>query len=178
MIDKLRQLKKKSHMTNQQIAEKSNIPESTVARIFSGKTPNPTISTVLPMVRAMGGSAAEFFGDEIEKSAAENPGFENPDGDGENSVTEDAETLPAADETGAAAQPDGGEPFTQDFQSLAGVASHDKIYEEMIALYKNEIRKKDRWITRLFWCFIGVILFILIVLIFDITHPTFGFVKY
>ena len=46
MIDKLRQLKKESHMTNQQIAEKSNVPESTVARIISGKTPNPTITTV------------------------------------------------------------------------------------------------------------------------------------
>ena len=34
MIEKLRQMKEKSHMTNQQIAEKSNIPESTVARIF------------------------------------------------------------------------------------------------------------------------------------------------
>ena len=39
MIDKLRQLKEESHMTNQQIAEKSNVPESTVARIISGKTP-------------------------------------------------------------------------------------------------------------------------------------------
>ena len=46
MIEKLRQLKEKSRMTNQQISERSNIPESTVARIFSGKTPNPTIATV------------------------------------------------------------------------------------------------------------------------------------
>ena len=61
MIEKLRQMKEKSHMTNQQIAEKSNIPESTVARIFSGKTPNPTITTVTAMARAMGGSAADFF---------------------------------------------------------------------------------------------------------------------
>ena len=64
MIEKLRQLKKKSHMTNQQIAEKSNIPESTVARIFSGKTPNPTIATVISMTRAMGGSVADLLIDE------------------------------------------------------------------------------------------------------------------
>ena len=37
MMEKLRQLKKKSHMTNQQIAEKSNLPGSTVARIFQAK---------------------------------------------------------------------------------------------------------------------------------------------
>ena len=64
MVEKLRQLKEKSHMTNQQIAEKSNVPESTVARIFSGKTPNPTITTVISMVRAMGGSVADFLGEE------------------------------------------------------------------------------------------------------------------
>lgn len=64
MIEKLRQMKEKSHMTNQQIAEKSNIPESTVARIFSGKTPNPTIATVIAMARAMGGSAADFFNED------------------------------------------------------------------------------------------------------------------
>ena len=61
MIEYLRQLKKKSHMTNQQIAEKSNIPESTVARIFSGKTPNPTMTTVVAMTRAMGGSPADLL---------------------------------------------------------------------------------------------------------------------
>lgn len=64
MIEKLRQLKEKSRMTNQQISERSNIPESTVARIFSGKTPNPTIATVVSMVRAMGGSVADFLTDE------------------------------------------------------------------------------------------------------------------
>ena len=59
MIEELRQLKKQSHMTNQQIAEKSNLPESTVARIFSGKTPNPTVATVVAMTRAMGGAPAK-----------------------------------------------------------------------------------------------------------------------
>ena len=63
MIEKLRQLKKESHMTNQQIAEKSNIPESTVARIFSGKTPNPTVTTVVSMAKAMGCSAADLLND-------------------------------------------------------------------------------------------------------------------
>lgn len=61
LIDKLKTLKQKSHMTNQQIAEKSNIPESTVARIFSGKTPNPTIETVMALVEAMGGNTEEWF---------------------------------------------------------------------------------------------------------------------
>ena len=50
-------------MTTKQIAEKCDIPESTVARIFSGKTPNPTIITVMAMTKAMGGTASDIFDD-------------------------------------------------------------------------------------------------------------------
>ena len=33
-------------------------------------------------------------------------------------------------------------------------------------------------VAGLFWCLAGIMLFILFVLVFDILHPTFGFVKY
>ena len=62
-LERLRILKDKSGMTTKQIAEKCDIPESTVARIFSGKTPNPTIITVMAMTKAMGGTAADIFDD-------------------------------------------------------------------------------------------------------------------
>ena len=62
-LERLRTLKDKSGMTTKQIAEKCDIPESTVTRIFSGKTPNPTIITVMAMVKAMGGTAADIFDD-------------------------------------------------------------------------------------------------------------------
>ena len=76
MIEKLRQLKKESHMTNQQIAEKSNIPESTVARIFSGKTPNPTVTTVVSMAKAMGCSAADLLNDKDDSASAAPPALD------------------------------------------------------------------------------------------------------
>ena len=62
-LERLRALKDKSGMTTKQIADKCDIPESTVARIFTGKTPNPTIITVLAMTKAMGGTAADIFDD-------------------------------------------------------------------------------------------------------------------
>lgn len=62
-LERLRMLKDKSGMTSFQIAEKSNIPESTITRIFSGKTPNPTIITVMAITKAMGGTAADIFDD-------------------------------------------------------------------------------------------------------------------
>lgn len=163
MIEKLRQLKEKSRMTNQQISERSNIPESTVARIFSGKTPNPTIATVVSMVRAMGGSVADFLTDE--ESRAE---------DGA-----DTETSTAVSE-GKPAEGD----VSGDELSARGVPPSDdspfneKYYEDIINFYKNSIKKKDEWISRQFWCLIAIMAFILFVLIFDIVHPNFGFVKY
>ena len=62
-LERLRALKDKSGLTTKQIAEKCEIPESTVARIFSGKTPNPTIITIMAMTKAMGGTAADIFDD-------------------------------------------------------------------------------------------------------------------
>lgn len=62
-LERLRMLKDKSGLTTKQIAEKCDIPESTVSRIFAGKTPNPTIITVMAMTKAMGGTAADIFDD-------------------------------------------------------------------------------------------------------------------
>ena len=62
-LERLRLLKDKSGLTTKQIAEKCDIPESTVTRIFSGKTPNPTIITVMALTKAMGGQAADIFDD-------------------------------------------------------------------------------------------------------------------
>lgn len=165
MIEKLRQLKERSHMTNQQIAEKSSVPESTVARIFSGKTPNPTITTVISMARAMGGSAADLLSEE--DGAAEEC-LESGRSDG---AVGNAEACSASVIGGNGS-------LVQNFQSLEDVDVRVKIYEDMISLYKEEIRKKDVWLARLFWCLAGIMLFILFVLVFDILHPTFGFVKY
>ena len=155
IVEKLRQMKEKSHMTNQQIAEKSNIPESTVARIFSGKTPNPTIATVIAMARAMGGSAADFF---------------NEDGmEADNSqAADDNNGLLSAAERGNAS----------DVGNHAGNSSRENYYEDIISFYNNALKKKDEWISRLFWCLVAVMLFILFVLVFDILHPDLGFVKY
>lgn len=193
MIEKLRQLKKKSHMTNQQIAEKSNIPESTVARIFSGKTPNPTIATVISMARAMGGSAADLLNEDdvkkTEDNSEDNPEFIKPDSEstiaegntysGRNASFESVEVLSASeDKSSIVSESKRSDSSEQSSKSLEDTTSSERFYEDIISFYKNEIRKKDAWITRLFWCLIGIMIFILFVLIFDITHPNFGFVKY
>ena len=61
MLNKLKDLKNKSGLTLEQIADKSGIPISTVRRIFSGSTSNPQMSTVFSIVRVMGGKVDDLF---------------------------------------------------------------------------------------------------------------------
>ena len=56
LAHRLTQLKEKSGLTNQQIADKSGVPLSTVTRIFNGQTDNPTYRNVADIVSALGGS--------------------------------------------------------------------------------------------------------------------------
>lgn len=65
IVDRLRALKTKTGMSALQIAEKSELPESTITRILSGKTANPTIATVIAIWKAMGGTATDLFDDTV-----------------------------------------------------------------------------------------------------------------
>lgn len=61
-LDNLKELKKSSGLTLEQIAEKSKVPESTVKRMFSGKN-EPSASTLFRVVYAMGGSLDDILSD-------------------------------------------------------------------------------------------------------------------
>ena len=143
MIEYLRQLKKKSHMTNQQIAEKSNIPESTVARIFSGKTPNPTIATVISMARAMGGTVADLLDEEDGKVAeynlTDNPELMKQESNIENATAENAEGSFASDDKISALSEliDKNEVFEHASRPLEDVTLHEKFYEDIITCTKT-----------------------------------------
>lgn len=52
--DALKKQKEKSKLTNQQISDKSGIPTTTVHRILSGETENPTFQNIRDIVIAMG----------------------------------------------------------------------------------------------------------------------------
>lgn len=53
-LDNLKEMKKKSGMTSQQIADKSRIPLRTINRIFSGESDHPYADTLDLIVKAMG----------------------------------------------------------------------------------------------------------------------------
>ena len=58
----LKKMKEERRLTTKQISELSGIPESTISRVLSGQTDNPSFDTICALVRAMGGSLDEFTG--------------------------------------------------------------------------------------------------------------------
>lgn len=62
-LDNLKELKKAKGMTSKQIAEKTNLPERTVTRIFSGETDNPYVDTLHRIVSVLGGSLDDILAD-------------------------------------------------------------------------------------------------------------------
>lgn len=62
LCDELKDLKSTSKLTAKEISHKSGVPESTLSRIFSGETPDPSAATVAKIVVAMGGSLDIIYG--------------------------------------------------------------------------------------------------------------------
>ena len=62
-LDNLKELKKAKGMTTKCIAEKTNLPERTVSRIFSGDTPNPYVDTLYRIVAVLDGSLDDVLAD-------------------------------------------------------------------------------------------------------------------
>lgn len=70
-LEKLKELKKEAKMTTKQIADKRNISEKTVARIFSGETDRPYMDTLYDIVTALGGSLDDLFAEGKARLASE-----------------------------------------------------------------------------------------------------------
>ena len=62
-LENIKELKKASGMSAKQIAEKTNLPERTVTRIFSGDTDNPYVDTLHRIVTVLGGSLDDILAD-------------------------------------------------------------------------------------------------------------------
>ena len=62
-LDNLKDLKKSTGMSSKQIAEKTGLPERTVARIFSGDTDSPYVDTLHRIVTTLGGSLDDILAD-------------------------------------------------------------------------------------------------------------------
>ena len=60
-LENLTELKKKTGMSSKQIADKENLSEKSVNRVFSGESKNPGVDLVRRIIHALGGSWNEIF---------------------------------------------------------------------------------------------------------------------
>jgi transcriptional regulator with XRE-family HTH domain len=58
---RLIELRNKSGLTYKQIAEKENIGEKTVSRVFSGEAKNPGVVLIRKIIHALGGTVNDIF---------------------------------------------------------------------------------------------------------------------
>ena len=128
-IDYLRKLKAKSRLTNEQLAQISGIPGSTLARIFNGRTDNPYFHTIVDLVRAMKGSVDEM---------------------------------------------EGLQPLPKDTNAAENAA----VDKKRITQYREIINNKERLIRLLAGVLLAVMIFILIMVTYDILHPMKGWIQH
>lgn len=62
-LDNLKELKTKSGLSSKQIAEKTNLPERTIVRIFSGETDHPYADTLDLIAKALNADLGDVFSD-------------------------------------------------------------------------------------------------------------------
>lgn len=54
----------------------------------------------------------------------------------------------------------------------------ERLYNEVIGIYKDMIKSKDKWIKILFGLVSGLVLFIIAIIIIDLLHGDLGYVRY
>lgn len=136
--DKLSEYRKNCGLTNEEIADRAGIATSTVSKVLTGTTINPSIETLAPIVIAMGGSLDELCG--IASSTS--------------------------------------------MDSVFGVADKSvievflKLHNDLLSQLHQSIKRLSRWLTISVSGNLGFIGLLVFILIFDITHPTMGWVQY
>lgn len=59
----LKELKTGTGMSSKQIADKENLSEKSVCRVFSGEAKNPGVDLIRRIIHALGGTWSEIFGE-------------------------------------------------------------------------------------------------------------------
>lgn len=60
-LDVIKTLRKEKGLSIKQLSEMTNLPERSIARIFNGETSNPYMTTLIPIVDALGVSLDSVF---------------------------------------------------------------------------------------------------------------------
>ncbi len=154
ICSRLIQLKEKKNLSYQAIADASNVPLSTVKRIFAGKTDTLGFHMLYDLVTSMGGTMEEFL-DVIPAphgQAAEKPAEENNTVSSASHETEKNEVAQSHSET-------------------------LRIYQELVLSYKINLAKNQKWLMRMFVVSIVLVIGIIAILLYDVFTPGIGYIR-
>ena len=147
IVETLKNMKSEQNLTLQQISRASGVPLSTVNRILSGQTENPSFRDVAAIVAAMDGSLDAITG--LQKLESKNGQLLD------SNVMQlllsmqnyYAKTLDATRQ-----------------QYMRELENQDKQYRDILT-------DKNRWLRRMFFCLIGMLAVISFLLIVDFISP-------
>lgn len=146
---RLNALKDERKLTNQQISDGSGVPLGSVSGIFSGQTTRPAFEDVVSILDFFGVSVDDFLG------------------------RSHAQSSPSSTEPPPVQQPVhfSFQPLRDDVREIAREAIC-RVYES--EAYKNIEKNVKSWKALA----LAETAFIILVLLWDITHPTMGFIQY
>ena len=164
-------LKEKSGLTIEAIAEKSGRSEATVKNLCSGKTEDPRLDTVAPVIYAMGGSIDEMYTGQS-KDAVKEISISSIKEIYEQQLLEMAKTSEAHINNIRAHY----EQHRQDFKENVEKRLADK--REIIEQQKEHIKTlKKELVSSKICAFVGYAILIGI-LILEVMHPNLGWIRY
>ena len=157
-MDDLRKMKQASGMTNQQIADASGVPLGTVNRVMSGWTRNPTTDT------------AAAIREVLEGATAEEPQPDEP----EQPPEIDCHACPRD------------MPTRQDYAQMS--ASYQQLLQRIEDRFRAALDSRDKqfvaeravytcWLRVLAIACAALVLFVMLLLVIDITNPNVGWVR-
>lgn len=170
IADALKQMRKASGMTLDEVSKKSGVPMSTISRISSGETKEPSITTVIALVQAMGGSMDDLT--DTHKTV-QNAHISASECKGDNCPQIKLyERQRVADEQWR---------VSMNRQTEERVEGIKKLYETRIESiekkYLAQLDTKDRWIRMLIISTIISLLIIAVIVVADLMLADIGFIR-
>lgn len=159
ICSRLVQLKERKNLSYQDIADASNIPLSTVKRIFSGKTDTLGFHMLYDLVIAMGGNMEEFL--DVVPAQHAQPAAPAA----EKATVEEHKTVSSA----------GIEANRNEVAQSHLETVH--IYQELVLSYKANLTKNQKWLIRMFIVCIVLVVGIIAILLYGTLTPGIGYIR-
>ena len=160
----LTKLKEKTGLTYEAIADKTGLSLSTVKNLFSGKSEDPRLNTVAPVIYVLNGSVDEMYSGKPKETLQELS---------LNSIKDMYEFQLA-------------EQRKNEETRIANIRTdHEQHRQDLISNYEHRLADKDEYIkslkkensyTKIFACICATIL--VAILIAEVLNPNLGWIKY